>query len=72
MAVLSVEQTASAVYLGVRATTIPRTNDGDAPRRATDGDAPEAGGQVPTTLPKRTSAGDALQTQWRMRLREAR
>jgi hypothetical protein len=55
VAVPSGEQAATAVSLGVRAAATPGASGGGAPRRATDGDAPMAGGQAPMALPNRTS-----------------
>jgi hypothetical protein len=43
----------------VRAAAIPGACDGGAPRRATGGNTPKAGGQAPTALLKRTSGGGA-------------
>jgi hypothetical protein len=48
-----------AVSLGVRAAAIPGASGSGVPRRATDGDAPMAGGQAPTALLNRMSGGGA-------------
>jgi hypothetical protein len=50
---------AAAVISGVRAAVILGASGFGAPRRATDGDAPMAGGQASTVLPNRTSGGGA-------------
>jgi hypothetical protein len=50
VAVPSGERAAAAVSSGMQATVIPGASGGGAPRRATNGDAPMASGQAPTTL----------------------
>ena len=62
----------ATVPTAMRAATILGANGGAAPRRATDGDAPEAGEQVVTALLKQTSGGGAPQARWQQRLHEAR
>lgn len=61
------------MILGASGGAAPRRmTDGGAPLETSDDDAPEAGGQAVTVLPKQASGGGAPQAPWQWRLREAR